>query len=449
MAPSSSENKQRAGPSSAPPSDCDVVKIIGESDMPWLQANDPTGSWLFSSWVLVFLGPLMLGRSSRRAVFIALIIPFCSNQVQSQDVTKETVGTNSVQAMDWVRVSNDKRTFVLDRSGKVFVPWGFNYDHDEDGRLIEDYWNENWRKIEEDFHEMKQLGATVVRIHLQVSRFMRTADQPNEENLKQFSRLIGLAERLQLRLDVTGLGCYHKKDVPVWYDDLDERGRWAVQARFWEAIAERGAKSPAIFCYDLMNEPVVPGGDRQPKDWLGPPFAGSCFVQCITLSQADRPRWEIARQWIAALSAAIRKHDRRHLITVGLVDWSLDRPGLTSGFVPQKIADHLDFLCVHLYPKTGKVKEALATLSGFAAGKPIVIEETFPLSCPVPEFEKFLNGSKKDATGWIGFYWGKTYRECRQSTSIADAMMLGWLEFFEKKTNEFAGGDEPSAKTDK
>jgi len=34
---------------------------------------------------------------------------------------------------------------------------------------------------------------------------------------------------------------------------------------------------------------------------------------------------------------------------VGLVDWSLDRPGLTSGFVPEKIAADLDFLCVHLY----------------------------------------------------------------------------------------------------
>ena len=37
--------------------------------------------------------------------------------------------------MPWVRVAEDKKGFVLSTSGKPFVPWGFNYDHDEKGRL--------------------------------------------------------------------------------------------------------------------------------------------------------------------------------------------------------------------------------------------------------------------------------------------------------------------------
>ena len=41
-------------------------------------------------------------------------------------------------------------------------------------------------------------------------------------------------------------------------------------------------------------------------------------------------------------------------------------------------------------------------------GKPVVIEETFPLKCSTAEFEQFIDGSKKHAAGWIGFYWGKT-----------------------------------------
>ena len=76
-----------------------------------------------------------------------------------------------------------------------------------------------------------------------------------------------------------------------------------------------------------MNEPVVPGGKRKDGDWLGPAFGGKHFVQFITLDQKDRPRPDIARQWVQHLAAAIRKKDKRHLITVGLVDWSLDRPG--------------------------------------------------------------------------------------------------------------------------
>ena len=266
---------------------------------------------------------------------------------------------------------------------------------------------------------MKQLGANVVRIHLQVGKFMTGPEKPNEANLDRLGRLVAMAEKLGLYLDITGLACYRKKDVPKWYDDLGEKERWDVQARFWEAVAERCAKSPAIFCYDLMNEPVVPGGTRKPGDWLGPPFLGSdsgYFVQFITLDQKDRPRPEIARQWCHKLVAAIRKHDQRHLVTVGLVPWSLDRPGLTSGFVPEEIAAELDFIAVHLYPEKGKVKEAMETLSGFAVGKPVVIEEMFPLNCSFPEFEQFLDESKKTASGWIGFYWGKTRRNTASRT---------------------------------
>ena len=88
---------------------------------------------------------------------------------------------------------------------------------------------------------------------------------------------------------------------------------------------------------------------------------------------------------------------------MGLVDWSLDRPGLTSGFVPENVADALDFVSVHVYPKKGQVDEALKTLEGFVVGKPVLIEETFPLTCSPNELEEFIDGSKKHAAGWIGF----------------------------------------------
>ena len=238
---------------------------------------------------------------------------------------------------------------------------------------------------------------------------------------------------MRLYLDLTGLGCYHKRDVPAWYDRLSEKERWAVQARFWRAVAGRCAASPAVFCYDLMNEPVVPGGRRQDGGWLGPPFAGKHFVQFITLDQADRPRPAIARQWVHHLAVAIREKDKRHLITVGLVDWSLDRKGLTSGFVPAKVADELDFVSVHLYPKKGQVDEALRTLAGFAVGKPVLIEETFPLACSAEKLGRFIDGSKKHAAGWIGFYWGKPPEELRRSKAVSDALTLAWLELFQGK----------------
>ncbi len=90
-------------------------------------------------------------------------------------------------------------------------------------------------------------------------------------------------------------------------------------------------------------------------------------------------------------------------------------------------------MSVYTCNKAGSVKGALDTLAGFSVGKPVVIEETFPLTCSPKELEEFIDGSTKHAAGWIGFYWGKTPDELRRSDTISDALTLGWLELFEKK----------------
>lgn len=140
----------------------------------------------------------------------------------------------------------------------------------------------------------------------------------------------------------------------------------------------------------------------------------------------------------AAVTEALRNRDARAArgvmripfvepwrITVGLVDWSLPRPGLDSAFHPQVIAPELDFLSVHIYPEKGKVSEAIETLKLFNVGKPVVIEETFPLKCSREEFDEFFRRSRPHAAGWIGFYRGRTPDECRRSKEIPDAFMLG------------------------
>ena len=128
-------------------------------------------------------------------------------------------------AMEHVRVADDGRSFALAQSGRAFVPWGFNYDHDSARRLLEDYWEDEWATVESDFREMKELGANVVRVHLQFGKFMRSPTEPDAASLRRLRELVQLAERTGLYLIVTGLGCYRKPDVPAWYGALDEEQR--------------------------------------------------------------------------------------------------------------------------------------------------------------------------------------------------------------------------------
>ena len=101
-------------------------------------------------------------------------------------------------------------------------PLGFQLRPRYKSRLLEDYWEAEWPTVVEDFREMKTLGANVVRIHLQFARFMEAPDRPNEKSLERLGQLVKLAEDTGLYLDLTGLACYRKKDVPDWYSSMGE-----------------------------------------------------------------------------------------------------------------------------------------------------------------------------------------------------------------------------------
>ncbi len=343
--------------------------------------------------------------------------------------------------MERVRVAADGRGFVLGQTSRAFHPWGMNYGNA--GRLMEDFWNDDWETFAADFRELKALGANVVRVHLQFGKFMDAPDRPNATALKQLARMLRLAEETGIYLDVTGLACYRPSDVPPWYDAMDEPARWATQARFWAAIAEVCASSVAVFCYDLINEPLSPAGKREPGQWpSGSRFGGYDFLQYIALDRGDRPREDIPVAWIRQLTAAIRAHDRNTLITVGMLPWSRDWKHL-SGFLPAKVAPELDFISVHLYPDTKKPGEAIESLGHFAVGKPVVIEETFPLSCTPAELEEFLRASREIACGWIGHYDGQTIEELDAldhagKLTMAQGIYREWLRLFVRLKADFA-----------
>ena len=322
--------------------------------------------------------------------------------------------------MDFVKISQDKRGFVLDPSGARYVPWGHNYGSvDVLQRLAQDP-----ERVEREFAEMRAAGTTVARVHPEMPALLEGPGQTNAPAVDQLRRLLAIAEKSGIYLQITGLACYKIKNRMAWYDALDDEGRWKAQEFFWSSVAETCAKSPAVFCYDLVNEPAAAG--NRADGWYTGHMGDVEFCQRLTLDQTERSGDDIFREWTRRMVAAIRKHDQQRLITLGMLPF----PGAYK-----VAAEQLDFVSPHLYPKSGKVDEEIELLKQFDFGKPLVIGETFPLSCNAAEEQEFLLKSRGLAQGWIGHWPDQSPAELaekkRQGTiSIEQAIWLSWVELF-------------------
>jgi len=334
----------------------------------------------------------------------------------------------------WIAVNERGDGFVLTSTGAPFVPWGLNYQRDERLRLLEDYWNDDgpdgWAKIERDFREMKRLGANVVRIDLQLGRFMDAPGKPNANSLARLAKLIDFAEQLGVYLDVTGLGTFRVADVPSWYRDLGERERWDVQAQFWSAVAKTAANRSGVFAYNVMNEPLVATEKRPAGEWTHPlEIEGLHFLEYINLDPAGRPAPEIARAWLRQLTRAIRAHDSRHLITMGMF-WFANADPEKLPITPAVIAPEVDFVAVHVYPGARRVDAALDYVARYRKGKPVVVEETYPLNCSPQEYADFLRRSRGLASGWLAQFWSLGPEDLEGRTDVGSVLLLESLKAF-------------------
>lgn len=331
-------------------------------------------------------------------------------------------GQNPAATMETVKVAPDKKGFILDPSGRRYVPWGHNYASvDIMERLAKDP-----ARVEREFAEMKAAGTTVARIHPEMPRILSGPGKADPQAIEQIKKLLKIAESTGIYLKITGLACYRIKDRMAWYDAMNESDRWKTQAFFWETIAQTCAQSPAVFAYDLVNEPAAAG--NKADGWYAGKMGDVEFCQRLSLDPGKRNGNDIFRQWTGQMTAAIRKHDRTHLVTIGMLPF----PGAYKA-----VAEQLDFVSPHLYPKTGKVDDEIALLKQFDWGKPIVIGETFPLSCGVDDLRAFLLKSRGTAHGWIGHWPDEspaTLAEMKRSgkATIHSAIWLSWVDLFKE-----------------
>ncbi len=152
------------------------------------------------------------------------------------------------------------------------------------------------------------------------------------------------------------------------------------------------------------------------------------FCQRLSLDAGDRSGDEIFREWTKRMVSAIRKHDQTHLISMGMLPF----PGANKAAPEQ-----LDFVSPHLYPKTDKVQEEIELLRKVDWGKPIVIGETFSLSCGVDDERDFLLRSHPFAHGWIGHWPDESpdgLAELKESgkATVHNTIWLSWVNLFKE-----------------
>ncbi len=324
--------------------------------------------------------------------------------------------------METVRIAPDKKGFILHPSGDRYVPWGHNYASvDIMNRLDKDP-----ERVEREFTEMKAAGTTVARIHPEMPRILTGPDKADPEALDQLKKVLKIAEKSDIHLKITGLACYKIKDRVDWYDSMDEQDRWKTQAFFWETIARTCAESSAVFAYDLVNEPAAVG--KRADGWYMGRMGDVEFCQRLSLDPGERKGADIFGEWTKRMVASIRKHDKTHLITMGMLPF----PGAYKA-----AAEQLDFVSPHLYPKTGKVDDEIKLLQKFDWGKPIVIGETFPFTCGVDDERDFLLKSREFAHGWIGHWPYESPAELAElkktgQATIQNVIWLSWVDLFKE-----------------
>lgn len=200
-----------------------------------------------------------------------------------------------------------------------------------------------------------------------------------------------------------------------------------VEPDIRRAVAERMAGYASVMAYDLVNESVAVGGDDRESEWWTGELDGLRYVQRINLRGNGRSQDEIAEAWTRKMIGAIREADTRHLITLG----NLSDPD--NAFGPDKAGQLLDFASPHIYPDSnGKsiaeaVDEAIAIAEAFAAaGKPVIVTETYTLTINETGLESFVRGARGSVAGFASHYFGLTESE-HDETDFLESLHLAAL----------------------
>ena len=303
----------------------------------------------------------------------------------------------------FIGVHSDGWNFVNKETGEVFVPFGANYFDPETGWAPKLWQKFDEQRVRKHFEMMADLGTNCARVFLTAGSFQPEPDKVSEEALGKLDAMVAIARDTGIRLNLTGPD--HWEGTPDYLKPDKYAGEAALAALelFWRTLAARYREEPAIFAWDLLNEPMIPWhSDDMLRRWRCqagergeiPPNANSEADE--QLYQYQLFRESIAWEWTHRQAEAIRSVDPNHMVTIGMIQWSFPfvrahwgdhahQPGWYSAFNPKELASLLDFTCVHFYPLLGDPGEPemakanaqylKAVVNYCYAGKPVLLGE--------------------------------------------------------------------------
>ncbi len=62
-----------------------------------------------------------------------------------------------------------------------------------------------------------------------------------------------------------------------------------------------------------------------------------------------------------------------------------------------------------------------------------MVEETFPLSCPLEELDKFIDGADRRVDGWISHYFGRTIEQHAGGAEPTGEQVAAFLKYWREK----------------
>ena len=391
---------------------------------------------------------------SRRLIFVAMIVIAIGFGMTSSVAARSK--------MQLIVVSDDGEGFAERDSGRLYIPFGTNYYDPHTGWAPKIWRKFDADKVREHFRLMSKIGVNCARVFLTAASFQPKTETIDEQSLKKLDTLIKIARETDIRLILTGPD--HWEGSPSYWRPDRFAGEEALRAleHFWEVLGQRYQGEPAIFAWDLLNEPHLPWFIKEWRDrwntWLEKTYRNWDSLKVAwgdELREKDRwgkvavpenrddagnPRlrdWQrfreyLADEWVRRQVEALRGADPTHLITVGYIQWSypLIRPGQPSryaAFNPHRQKKWLDFMTIHFYPTMGAPlgsdenwRKNLIYLQAVLAychiGKPVVLGEFGWYGGGAPQKHPYL--SEVEQSRWIS-------AEIEASRPLAN----GWLSW--------------------